>query len=113
MMQGLVTDAPEVAANEMVLAKSMADTLHKHYPGHMWGVNVEGGVANVRNLSLSGEFGFRVRLPEIYSASQFDKQIMRAGGEILERFRVSRGTKGLEQAACLPTDYAGNHNFDR
>lgn len=118
-MQALVTDAPAVSANDLTLSKQMADTLFKQYPGepnkpHLWAVSVDSqqGIADVRNLGLSGSWGFRLVLPQAYSASYFDQMVMRAGGELLERYRVSRGRAGVSHIEALTTDFAGNHVHD-
>lgn len=109
-MHPLLTDAPQVAANDLVMAKQMADTLHRHYPGHLWAVTCDGakGVADVRNLALSGRWGFRIILPAIYSASDFDRMVMRAGGEVLERFRQRRCRIDHEALNAEPLNFAGD-----
>ncbi len=109
MMQGILTDAPRINALDEVVAKNMAETLHKHYPGHLWAVTVSGkdGVADVRNMALSGNWGFRLKLPAVYSASDWDRRVMRAGGELLERFKVARGTADQDTLNNLPRDFAG------
>lgn len=114
-MQGLVTDAPQLAANDFVMAREIAETLHKHYPGHLWAVTCQGdqGIATIRNLSLSGNWGFILHLPKIYSASEFGVRVVRGGGELLERYRVSRGRARHDELAALRTDFAGNHVADR
>lgn len=113
-MMHALTDAPEISANDLVLAKSMADTLHKHYPGHFWAVHVDSwsGLATVRNMMLSGDWGFILKLGRIYSATQFDKAVVNAGGELLERYRVSRGRIDEEKLAYLPVDFSGQHKHD-
>jgi hypothetical protein len=110
-MQGLVTDAPAGHAADILLAKNMAETLHKHYPNHMWAVTCDGdtGLATVRNLALSGNWGFVLKIPAIYSASEFAKDVMRAGGEILERYKLSRGGMNFDHYDSLQTDHTGNH----
>lgn len=92
-MHALTTDTPEINANDLVMAKQMADALHKHYPGHLWAVTCDGskGIATIRSLDLSGNYGYVLKLSDGYSASQFDQRVMRAGGEILERFKMARG----------------------
>lgn len=108
-MQRLVTDAPVVAAAVLTLARSAAETLHKHYPGHLWAVGYDNHarMLDVRNLALSGNWGFRIRVADVFSATDLDTQVMRAGGELLERYRVSRGRPGVAQALELPVDFAG------
>lgn len=113
-MQGLLTDIPKVSLYELVLAKDMAEVLHAHYPGHMWGVSVseKTGMADIRNLYLSGNWGYRLKLADHYSASEWKKDVIRAGGEILERFKVSRG-RASDAMNTLPVDFAGRPIFDR
>lgn len=110
-----LTSDPAVAANEMVIAKDMADILHNAYPRHIWAVNVDraGGVAHVRNLALSGQWGFVIKLPDVYSASEMKRQVLQAGGEILERYRVKRGALDWDRIDELQTDVAGNPIADR
>lgn len=109
-MTGLVTDRPDIAANDLVMAKTMSEVLNRHYPGHMWAVNVQGvqGIATIYNLALSGRWGFVLRLPDHYSASDFDRAIVNAGGELLERYRLARGKFSDSAHAGLKTDFAGN-----
>ena len=99
----------DVSANEMMIARDMAEALHSAYPGHLWAVDVHEnqGVANVRNLMLSGQWGFVLKLSLTYSASDFRKRVIRAGGELLERYRVARGRADNAVLAGLPVDHAG------
>jgi hypothetical protein len=110
-LDGLLTDAPQVSAYELTLAKQMADTLHKNYPGHLWAVSVNAkqGMADIRNMALAGNWGYRLKLVDHFTASDWDKQVMRAGGEILERYKIARAKANTEQLAWLPTDFAGRH----
>lgn len=108
-MQDMTTDTPDIDANDLVMSKEMAEALHAAYPGHLWAVQVQGkaGVADVRNLMLSGNWGFRIKLPAIYSASDFKKQVLRGGGEILERYRLRRGAADMDAIANLRTNERG------
>lgn len=108
----VLTDSPQIAINEQVMAKNMAEVLNRHYPGHMWAVNVQDSVVNVFNLALSGRWGFTLSIPAQYSASDFDRQVMRAGGELLERYRLARGRFNEENYAGLRSDFAGNLTHD-
>lgn len=110
-MSDLTTDTPDIAANDLLMAKEMAELLNKHYPGHMWAVSCDGGgtgFADVRNLSLSGTWGFRVKLRELFSASDFRHRIVMAGGEILERYNLSRGKLRPEEFASIPITFNGD-----
>lgn len=110
-MTQMATDTPELDVNDLVMARHMADTLHKHYPGHLWAVTCDGtkGIATVRNLALSGDWGYVLHLPLIYSASEWDKRVLRAGGEILERYRISRASfdRVADQISAAPKNFAG------
>jgi len=108
----IVTDRPSITANEFLMAKDAAETLHTAYPNHLWAVDIQGSVMNVRNMMLAGNWGFTLHIPSIYSASEWKKQILRAGGEILERYRQARGRMDQEKMLLLPTDRAGRHQPD-
>lgn len=100
----------KVAALEFNLAKTMAEDLHAAYPGHLWAVSVEGkqGIATVRNLALSGNWGFILRLANYSTASEWKKLTLRAGGEILERYRLQRGIADHAAIDSLPMNFSGN-----
>lgn len=61
------------------------------YPGHGWEVTVDirQGVCNIFNRHMSATIGYRWKLEEIRLAS-LTPDIVRIGGEILERFGLSR-----------------------
>lgn len=73
-------------------ARKIAEVLHRHYPGHLWAVHAsaETGIATIHNLRLSGRWGFVIRLQEL-NHDRMLKMVVRAGGELLERWRLSRG----------------------
>lgn len=108
-MQIISPDDNEICANDMLLAKDMADTLNAHYPGHLWGVGVDGskGVAHIRNFGLSAQHGYTLRLVDNFSASDYKQRVLMAGGEILERYNMRRGALTPEDLSMLPTDFAG------
>lgn len=113
-MEALLTDAPQCSLFELGLAKQMAEALHAHYPGHLWGVTVSErtGMADIRNLALSGRYGYRLKLQDHSTASDWKAMTIRAGGEILERLKVARG-KATDAINTLPTDFSGNLIFDK
>jgi len=111
-ISGQLVEATTLSGNEFFLAKNAAEVLHKHYPGHLWAVNVDGGLMDVRNLYLSGNWGFRLSIPAIYSSSELDKRIMRAGGELLERYRQRRAQADEAAIHTLTTDFAGRHKAE-
>ena len=114
MTDEVVTDNPQGAANDVLMSKEMAEALHLAYPGHLWAVTCDGtiGFADVRNMLLSGNWGFRIKLDEIYSGSQFRKKVIMAGGELLERYRLSRGSFKQDEYSNLETNRAGLFKAD-
>jgi hypothetical protein len=105
-------DSPNITANEMVMARTVAEALNKHYPGHLWAVAVEDARLIIKNLYLSGEWGFVIIIPEIYSISSLEKQAINAGGELLERYKQRRAGMRVEDIASLATDFAGRHKAE-
>lgn len=99
--------------SDMLLAKNAADGLDRHYPGHLWAVDVNGGVLNIRNLMLSADMGWRIKVPKVYSASELHQRVIRAGGEILERFGLSRGRLREAEYAGLKTRFDGTPEYQR
>ena len=110
----LTTQTPDLPANDLIFAKEMAETLHAAYPGHLWAVQVDGvqGVATIRHLALSGQYGYVLRLPLIYSMSQFKTKVLHAGGEMLERFKLARGRYNDDAVASLAIDHFGRTQGD-
>ncbi len=108
-ISGKLVEAANITINELFLAKRAAEQLHTKYPGHLWAVSIDGSFLDVRNMALSGNWGFRVSLREMYSASDWDKKIMRAGGELLERYKQRRGVIDVASILALPTNFAGRH----
>lgn len=94
---------------DLALSRDLAEALNAHYPGHLWGVRVQGeqGIATIHNLMFSGEWGYVLRLDKTFSASELRKRAIRAGGEILERFRTVRGRLDDDAVASMPTDFSG------
>lgn len=104
-----MTASPDVAALDFNTAREMAEVLHSAYPDHLWAVTCEGekGIATVRNLSLSGQWGFILKLREMYTSSDWKKRVLVAGGELLERYKLRRGAADAAAIADLKTDFSG------
>ena len=105
----LTTERPDIPILDQITAANMADTLHKHYPNYRWAVFVSGeqGIAKVYNLDLTGQHAWVLHLDVMFSATDWDRRILRAGGEILERYRLARTRFDLDRWMSLPTDFAG------
>ena len=90
-MQEIEKNLKFIAADH-TLAKNVAEHLEKKYPGWLWAVHVMDGVAVVKSMRLSGNWGFVLHEDKIDNDY---KAVTRAGGEILERYRQS--TNGFNQ----------------
>lgn len=99
---------------DIALAKQIAEDLMAFYPGYLWAVHVNShqGILDIKNLNLSGNYGMRRKLGKDYSSSSLRKDVMRWGGEILERYRMDRGKMNNDKWASLPMDFAGRTLVD-
>lgn len=115
LLNGL-DDTAITTANDHIMAKTMADALAEAYPHpHLWGVSADGktGLCTIFNMLLSGKQGYVLKIPKIYSASAFKADVIRAGGEILERYGLDRGQFNENQYVGLKTNFAGEFAFDK
>ncbi len=86
---------------EMV-AKQTAETLCRYYPSHLWAVGwAPGRTLVIKNMAMDGRYGFTVDANKAYSASDLQRQIMLAGGELLERCGMVRGKWNGELATHM------------
>jgi hypothetical protein len=73
------------------LARNLIARLEQFYPAFTgsWrvAVNERGRVIEVTNLQLSGRWGFLMHIDKIDSEG---RKVVRAGGELLERYRITR-----------------------
>ncbi len=112
----LMTAEPILRANDEVIAKEVADLLLRYYPGYLWAVSIDSratvGMLDIRNLSLSGKWGFRFPLKQYLDGLDTRKKIVMAGGELLERYRMPRKGFSAADYAHIPTDRFGNFKAD-
>jgi len=99
---------------DLALAKRLAEHLTRHYPGHLWAVNVDShqGVATIQNMRLSGRWGFVLKFPDLTYEDEIAREAMRAGGELLERYRLSRGRFRPDEYEILRTNKIGDFILD-
>jgi hypothetical protein len=100
------TSAP-VRPLERHLAGQMLSALNRSYPHHAghWCVQINpGGTCTVTNSLLSGKWGFILHADKIDADM---RAVVRAGGELLERYRLSRTRLILEQVRDIPRDRSG------
>lgn len=83
-----------------VIAKSAAEILSKAYANHWWMVGWAPGMNLVIKHGMGdNRFGYSLHVPSCHSASDFGKQVIRGGGELLERMGLPRGAwNGDDQA---------------
>lgn len=99
---------------EIQIAMSVKAELDNAYPGYPWHVSVDipGGMCDVR-LEFNGKYGFRMHLQAAASASEFSKNVIWAGGELLERNMLPRGRANQDVIESLPTGIDGMVQADR
>lgn len=89
-------------------ARMIGAALEDHYPGWLWYVEVNGGVATIQTMHADSKRGYRLNLVEdFYSASELKKMAIRAGGELLERLNFPRRRADWEAMQARQTDAHG------
>lgn len=73
------------------ICKTIGAALVKHYPHRRWYVeaSIQGGIAKVMCPSISMLHGFVIHIRSV-TDDNLQKRAISAGGEILERFKLSR-----------------------
>jgi hypothetical protein len=76
-----------------LIAKMAAKILGEHYVNHVWAVGWAPGMTLiVKNLAIDdGRYGFTIDAAKAATISELEKNIIWAGGELLERCGVPRG----------------------
>lgn len=93
----------EEQAREICTGISLA--LKHIYPGYLWEVGMEQDMVHIRCLNLHGQYGYRMHLSEI---DVDGRAVMRAGGEILERFNCNRKWARRSEVDSIQRDARGN-----
>lgn len=93
----------------VVLVKEIANTLEKRYPGWWWTINPDpvAGVIYIYCLRLSGHYGYTMKIAEIEKDDGL-KDVIEAGGQILERYGIRRGKYKRELLQGKLTDLRGD-----
>lgn len=105
--KNLVRHSKMTEKQEMTVASQVGELLHVAYPGYVWRVTVLQGVVTVHNAMLSGQWGF---LLKIASLDPEGKVVVRAGGELLERYNLTRAKNkraGQEEMKEVERDFRG------
>ena len=98
---------------DMAFAKEVGRVLHMHYPNYGWRVDADTQrkTIHVLNIDLSGEWGFVLHMNKIANEADLEKKVMRAGGEILERYGLSRLGFNANEYALLEKNDLGENVF--
>lgn len=104
-----LTDDPTQEAADLATSKQLADRLNNSFPGYLWAVHCQWkqGIAVIRNLSVSARYGYVLHILKAWSSSELERQAVAAGGEILERYRLSRRAIDYDQYDSAPTNPSG------
>ncbi len=82
-------------ARDQALAGRIGDLLWHHYPNHIWYVNVDSqptvGIVKIYNGIISTSHSYNLHLQTVLDDPDL-KCIVRAGGELLERANIKRGS---------------------
>jgi hypothetical protein len=102
-------ESAAASAADLATSKLVAERLHQKYPGHLWGVHcqAEQGILTIRNFGLSAKYGYVVHLKPIFSDSELMRLADLAGGEILERYRLTRGAFRGDEYDAIPAGLGG------
>lgn len=78
-------------AKNAATATEIAGILEKQFPGYIWMVApcVEAGYADVRLMNVSAKYGYRINLKRDYFEDPSRRIVIKAGGEIVDRYRLS------------------------
>ena len=111
-MTGIVTFSSTSEAMDAIkadhLCRSIGATLKRYYPNRDWAVDVSlrGGVAKIFCPSISMRHAYVVKINK-RTTLQIEQAVKHAGGEILERFRLSRQRDAMGDERHLIRDLRG------
>jgi len=72
-------------------AKRAAESLVAKYPNHSWWVEVKGGALIIKHFGISGTLGMVRHTSALDTSSRvFEREVVRAAGELLERAGLPR-----------------------
>lgn len=104
-------DAPRIilkegrlSASGTLLQREIGRILTKAYPGWHWAIRVDewGGLVEIRCMNLSTKLGYRLKIKDLQDPVRIRKDVVRAGGEILERYRLQRKARTPGATLGLP-----------
>jgi hypothetical protein len=98
----------EMRAKE--ISDSIGPVLAQTYPGYRWRVepNAKNGIVDIRCEMTDCRYGFRLKLANWFSATQWRALVIKAGGEILERSQLNRRSFNEPEFLQRPRNFAGH-----
>ena len=111
-----IVQDPEEAVyriKDFEIAKTIGAELCGIYPGHGWIVEADArnGIAKICNRHMGVNAGYMYKLNDI-EFSTFKRDMMRIGGDILERYKLSRGRMVEAEVLGVIRDLRGNAKVD-
>tara|TARA_R110000868_G_scaffold51592_2_gene163220 strand:- start:1248 stop:1616 length:369 start_codon:yes stop_codon:yes gene_type:complete len=99
------TTHTEEDAKLTMIAKYAAQILSKAYANHWWMIGwAPGGVLVIKHGAGDGRYGYSIDVFRMASLVELEKEVMRGGGELLERMNMPRRAWDGE---TMPTMYDG------
>lgn len=87
-------------------AKRAAESLTQAYPNHSWWVECKGGALIIKHFGISGTIGMVRHTSALDTSSGvFEREIVRAAGELLERAGLPRRDYRGEEVKNLEVDW--------
>lgn len=103
----------EFRVKDAEIASYIGAALVHKYPGHGWQVEADSrnGIAKIfaSYMSLREAYVYKLKNIDVHT---FDREMMRIGGEILERFKLSRNKFNISDVANAVRDGRGNVKAD-
>ena len=115
-MDAIITGSGDTRMADQDVCIAVGEDLSRAYPGYFWMVGVEHGSVQIdlqieKPIGLE-RYGYRLNLSTVLGPGG-QKRVMRAGGELLERFGLRRGV-AHEDTAEIAKEHGliidNNHN---
>jgi hypothetical protein len=111
-----IVQDPEEAifrVKDFEIAKTIGQELCGLYPGHGWVVEADArnGIAKICNKHMGVKAGYIYKLKDI-NIGTFKRDMMRVGGDILERYKLTRGKMIESEVLGVQRDHRGNAKVD-
>lgn len=92
---------------EKALCDATGPVLARTYPGYRWRVEARSGVVIIRNEMTNCKWAYVLHPDKSFSATDWHDKVVRAGGEILERYNLWRSGFNMGNWLDRPRDFTG------